>query len=612
MIEFLLLLRVKAELFFFKMCDRREPFESELRNNNEEGGVPADGDANANDIRREDGGRTADPDSPSGLQTETAEEDKVTIWGTDSQCDDPELAEFEMLECQELEAYLVEEGEDFVGLADRKDVQVQSSTCSKTRENATFQKSMVGTRSVQHGGREQEPSASLVSECTEISRTEFNSETDVFLSCMSTISTMDNGVETASMTQMTGASERTRVAASQKAEPPPLSSGKSTIHHIDVDMNLNSTVHSEDVVSQVVPCKDVTDECRRNNNQRNKVGNTPSDCNQKRNTEHKGLATEKKSYEESNTKIDKSTQADEASEGNYSPYITNTKETQSSAESKAMKKQGSFDNMLTKQNSFDKSFKKQPSFENTFRKQHSFDNTLKKQRSFETSITTNSSSLERRRPWGSPSRPTTPTSPKTTSSSPKRRPPGSPAKVQGIRALSLERSDSPQRALSQTAKLPARVSLSSGIPKPVVSLLSVVSQQKESEPRKSSPPQKPKNVRPKIITYVRKNPQTTPPVTNVPIEASTLPLRLSSYPSLPTHKEPKVGCQPKSTPVLCSSNLLFDKYRQEMQKAGCHPPGLVVIGTKPPSSTIPQRLGGKSSSFHKDIPEKNLPEVRNQ
>lgn len=589
------------------MCDRREPFERELRNNNEEGGVLADGDANANEIRTEDGGRTADPDSPSGPQTETAEEDKVTIWGTDSQCDDPELAEFEMLECQELEAYLVEEGEDFVGLADRRDVQVQSSSCGKARENATFQKSMEGTRSVQHGGREQEPSASLVSECTEISRTELNSETDVFLSCLSTISTMDNAAETASVAQMTDASERTRVAASQKGDPPPLSSGKSTIHHTDVDMNLNSTLHSEDVVSQVqenkvVPCKDVTDECRRNNNQRNKVGNTPSDCNQKRNTEHKDLATEKKSYEESNTKMDKSTQADEASEGNYK---TNTKGTQSSVESKAMKKQGSFDNTLTKQNSFDKSFKKQASFENTFRKQHSFDNTLKKQCSFENSITTSSSSLERRRPWGSPSRPTTPTSPKTTSSSPKRRPPGSPAKVQGIRALSLERSDSPQRALSQTAKPPARPSLSSGIPKPVVS------QQKESEPRKCSPPQKPKNVRPKIITYVRKNPQATPPVTDAPFEGSTLPLRLSSYPSLPTHKEPKVGCQPKSTPVLCSSNLLFDKYRQEMQKTGGHPPGLVVIGTKPPCSTIPQRLGGKSNSFHKDIPEKNLPEVRN-
>lgn len=580
------------------MCERREPFERELRNNNQEGGVLADGDANANDIQREDCGRTGDTGSLSGLQTETAEQGKVIVWGTDSQCDDPELAEFEMLECQELEAYVVEDGEDFVGLADRKDI--QASSCSKaTVEMATINKNREETKSIPHGASELECSASLVSESTEVSRTELNSEADVFVSCLSTISTMDNAMDT----------ERARVKASQRVDHPSHSPGKRTIHQKDVDMNLNSTV--EDVVSQVqvnngvVPCKDVIDECRKNNNQRNKAGSTVSerDCDQGRNTEHKGLATEK-SHEESNTKMDKSTQADEPTDVNYSPCKTSTKGTQSSLESKAVKKQGSFDNTLKKQNSFDKSFKKQPSFENTFRKQHSFDNTLKQQGSFENSVTTSSSSLERRKPWGSPSRPATPTSPKTTSSSPKRRPPGSPAKVQGIRALSLER-DSPQRALSQTVKLPGKTSLSSGIPKPVMP------QQKESEPRKSSPPQKPKNVRPKIITYVRKNPQATPQVTDAPLEASTLPLRLSSYPSPPAHKDLKVGCQPKSTPVLCSSNLLFDKYRQEMQKAGYHPPGMVVTGMKPPSSTIPQRLGGKSDSFHKDIPEKNLQEVRN-
>ncbi|XP_077578304.1 microtubule-associated tumor suppressor candidate 2 homolog isoform X2 [Stigmatopora nigra] len=38
------------------------------------------------------------------------------VRGTDSPCDDPELAEFEMLECQELEAYVAE---DFVGLRER-------------------------------------------------------------------------------------------------------------------------------------------------------------------------------------------------------------------------------------------------------------------------------------------------------------------------------------------------------------------------------------------------------------------------------------------------------------------------------------------------------------
>lgn len=612
------------------MCERGEPFgEGELRNNNQQGGVLADGDANANEIQTEDGGRTGDTVTLSGLMTETAEQDKVIIWGTDSQCDDPELAEFEMLECQELEAYLVDEGEDFVGLADRKEGQELPSSCSKAAaEQGTDNKSREAKKSILHGASEQESSASHVSESREASRTELSSDTDVFLSCLSTISSMDTAMDSAGKTQTTDSwptasgpystisEDLTLVSqtcntitergkAPQRADHRSPSSGKSTIQRKDVDMNLNSTVHSEDVVSQaqvsngVFLCKDVTDEHKKNNNQRNKAGNTISerDCDRGRSTEHKGSPTAKKSHEESNTKIDKSTQADDAPDVTYSPHKTGTKGTQSSIESKAIKKHGSFDNTLKKQNSFDKSFKKQPSF----------DNTIKKQGSFENTVASNSSSLERRKPWGSPSRPATPTSPKTTSCSPKRRPPGSPAKVQGVRALSLERSDSPQRGLSQPGKQPGKTSMSSGIPKPVMP------QHKEPEPRRSSPPQKPKNVRPKIITYVRKNPQAKPQSTDATLEASALPLRLSSYSSPAAHKDLKVGPQPKSTAVLCSSNLLFDKYRQEMQKAGYYPPGMAVTGMKPPSasSSNSQRLSGRSGSFHEDVSEKYLQEVRN-
>ncbi|KAM6932783.1 microtubule-associated tumor suppressor candidate 2 [Lycodopsis pacificus] len=607
------------------MSERGETFgDGEVRNNNQQGGVLADGDANANEIQTEDGGMAGDTGTLSGLMTETPQQDKVIIWGTDSQCDDPDLAEFEMLECRELEAYLVEDGEDSVGLVNRK----QRSSCSKaTVEQVTDIKSREERKSVQHGASEQESSASHVSESREASRTELSSETDVFVTCLSTISSMDTAMDTAGRTQTTDSwnmasgpystisEDLTLVSlngntitesgkASQKADPPSLSSGKSTIHRNDVDMNLNSTVHSEDVVLQaqvgngVDLCEGVIDEHRTNKNQRNKAGNTISEgeC-YRRSTEHKGSHAAKTSREES-PKNDKSTQADEAPIVTYSPPNTGTKGTQSSIESKATKNQGSFDNSLKKQNSFDKSFKKQPSFENTLKKQLSFDNTLQKQGSFEKTVTSSTSSLERRKPWGSPSRPATPTSPKTTSCSPKRRPPGSPAKVQSVRALSLERGASPQRGLSQTVRPPSKTSLNSCIPKPVTS------QQKEPEPRRTSPPQKPKNVRQKIITYVRKNPQAKPQGTDAPLEASALPLRLSSYSSQPAQKDPQVGPQPKSTPVLCSSNLLFDKYRQEMQKVGYYPPGMV----KPPSSTIPQRLSGKSCSFHEEMSEKYLQE----
>ncbi|XP_030600068.1 microtubule-associated tumor suppressor candidate 2 [Archocentrus centrarchus] len=476
------------------MCEREEPFsEGELRNNNQQGGMLADGDANANDIQTGDGGRTGDTGCLPGLITETAEQDKVIIWGTDSQCDDPDLAEFEMLEGQELEAYLVEEEEDFVGLAERNELQEQASTCRKaTAEEPTDNKSREERKSVLNGASEQESSASHVSESREASRTELSSETDVFVSCLSTVSSMATALDTVGKAQTTDSwhvasgphstvsedltsqicttiSERGK--ASQRADDSSFLARKSTIPQKDVDMNLNSAVQSEDAASQ-----------------------------------------------------------------------------------------GSFENTAT------------PS----------------------------SASLEGRKPWGSPSRPATPTSPKTTSSSPKRRPPGSPAKVQGTRALSLERSDSSQRGISQTVKLPAKMSFSSGIPKPVTP------QQKEPEPRRSSPTQKPKNVRPKIITYVRKSTQAKPQVTDALNEGSTQASRLSSYSSPPALKDAKVAPQAKPAPVLCSSNVLFDKYRQDMQKSGYYPPGVAVTGIKPPSSTIPLR-SGKSDSFH-EAAEKYLQE----
>ncbi|KAK2846713.1 hypothetical protein Q5P01_009712 [Channa striata] len=606
------------------MCERGEPFgEGELRNNNRRVGLLAGGDANANDIRTGDGGRTGDL---SGLATETAEQDKVVIWGTDSQCDDPELAEFEMLECQELEAYLVGEGEDFVGLADCKELQEKPSSRSKATAEQAINKSREERKSSLHGATKQEPNSSQVSESRDVSRTELTSESDVFVSCLSNLSSTATALDTVSKTQTTDSwhmacgqystisedltlasqtcsavSERRTV--SQRGDHSSLPSKKSTILQKDVDLNLNSSVHSEDLVSKaqvsngVVLCKDVTDEHRKNNNQRTKAGDATLEVDRGI-TEHKALPIAKKSYEDSSAKIDKSTQADDAPDKNSSQSNIVTKGNQSSVESKAIKKQASFDNQLIKQNSFDKTVKKQPSIENTVKKQLSFDNSVKKQGSFENAVTSSSSSLERRKPWGSPSRIATQASPYATSCSPKRRLPGSPAKVQSIRALSLEHGNSTQKGLSPLVKPSGKTPFNSGIPKPVVP------QQKEPEPSRPSPPQKPKNVRPKIITYVRKNPQTKPQFTVSTHEAPGQPLWMSTYPTPPAHKDPKAGPQPKSTPVSCSSNLLLDKHRQEMQKAGYCPPGTAVMGVKPLSSTVPQMLSGASDGFHEETPEK--------
>lgn len=528
------------------MCERGEPFNRQLHNNNQVEGVLADGDANANAIQHEDDGRTGD--TSSGLQ------DRVTGWGPDSQCDDPELAEFEMLECQELEMYLVEEGEDFVGLKDRKDVEMEL----KAERQAAKWPSLQGA----------------VESSTEESRTEMHSEADVFLSCVSTMSTTDNVMDESVRTQQADSVTGPRAELSH-------SCGKSTIQPQAVDMNSNSTVDA-------AANRNVSDDCKKNNNQRSEAGKAALEPNQERKGEHKAATAARNSHEDTSNKKNKSTQADETPVGHGSPHKTSTRGTQSSPESRAVRKQGSFDNTLKKQNSFDRSFKKQPSFDNSLKKQGSFENS-------------NLSSLERRRPWGSPSRPATPSSPKMTSSSsssPMRRPPASPAKVQGPRTLSSERSESPQRSLSAATKLVAKASSSSCIPKPVAP------QQKESDSGKSSPPQKAKNTRPKIITYVRKTPPSRVQRTDVPLDGS-------SYPSPKAQKDQKAASQLKSTAAPCSSTLLLDKHRQEVQKAGSHPSGTGGNGMKPASSSAALRLGRKSGSFHEDGAEKYHQEVRN-
>lgn len=582
------------------MCERAEPFTvGALRNNNQQGAVLADGDANANDIHAENAGVRGDMSTQSAAINETAEQDKIIIWGTDSQCDDPELAEFEMLECQELEAYLVEDGNDFVGLAERKELLGQSSSCSKaTADHVQDCKSC-----------EKETSVSLVSESKEASRTELNSETDVYVSCLSTISGKSQIIDSWQMTTgpySTASEDLTLPSQTCKADHSHLSSPKNSKKQKEVDINLNLTPDAKDVVLQAQVSNGVlsktiaVDEHRRNNNQRNEPGRGILERNgDQGRSQHKDLPRSKLSHEECGTKMDKSTQADEHPELNNTPVATGTRENQPLSQNRAIKKQGSFDNTFKKQNSFDRSSKKQPSFENGFKKQLSFDNSLKKQDPSQKTVNSNSSSLERRKPWGSPSRSASSLSSKTASSSPKRRPPASPAKVQGVRALSLERSSSPQTGLSHAGKSPGKMSSSSGIPKPVIP------QHKEPEPSRSSSPQRPKNVRPKIITYVRAN-QAKPQVTDSPHEALT---RSSSHSSPPAPKDSKVAPKPKSTPVLCSSNLLFDKYRQEMQKTGHCPPG-TTGGCKPSTGTVAQRLTAKSGSFHEDGPEKHYKEVR--
>ncbi|XP_070773760.1 microtubule-associated tumor suppressor candidate 2 [Enoplosus armatus] len=171
-------------------------------------------------------------------------------------------------------------------------------------------------------------------------------------------------------------------------------------------------------------------------------------------------------------------------------------------------------------------------------------------------------------------------------------------------------------------RAPVKTNIStSGIPK------APLNNQQSSNHRESSPSPKlkPKGVRPKIITYVRKNPQFKPQAADGPYQVSSLPSRLSAYAhsQAPTSfkdtpKDPsKPDTETRGAPVLSASNLLYDKYRQEMQ-TNIFPSGMLSRSIRPPghthtvppahthaaphahthSHTAPPKLGSKADNFY--------------
>lgn len=163
-------------------------------------------------------------------------------------------------------------------------------------------------------------------------------------------------------------------------------------------------------------------------------------------------------------------------------------------------------------------------------------------------------------------------------------------------------------------RAPVKTNIStSGIPK------APLNNQQSSSPKESSPSPKlkPKGVRPKIITYVRKNPQFKPQAADGPYQVSSLPSRLSTYTHGQTHasfkdtpKDPsRPDAETRGAPVLSASNLLYDKYRQEMQ-TNIFPSGMLSRSIRPPghthtvppahthSHTAPPKLGSKADNFY--------------
>ncbi|KAM9348855.1 microtubule-associated tumor suppressor candidate 2 homolog [Symphorus nematophorus] len=167
-------------------------------------------------------------------------------------------------------------------------------------------------------------------------------------------------------------------------------------------------------------------------------------------------------------------------------------------------------------------------------------------------------------------------------------------------------------------RAPVKTNISTtGIPK--APLNNQQSSNHNSSPKESSPSPKikPKGVRPKIITYVRKNPQFKPQASDGPYQVSSLPSRLSAYTHgqapasfKDTPKDPsKPDAETRGVPVLSASNLLYDKYRQEMQ-TNIFPSGMLSRSIRAPghthtvppahthSHTAPPKLGSKADNFY--------------
>lgn len=187
-------------------------------------------------------------------------------------------------------------------------------------------------------------------------------------------------------------------------------------------------------------------------------------------------------------------------------------------------------------------------------------------------------------------------------------------------------------------RAPVKTNISTtGIPKaPLNNQQSSPNSNHNPNPKDSSPSPKhipkPKGVRPKIITYVRKNPQFKPQAVDGPYQVSSLPSRLSAY----THNQTassskdipkdKPDAETRGAPVLSASNLLYDKYRQEMQ-TNIFPSGMLNRSIRPPghtntvppahthgaphahnhSHTAPPKLGSKAENFYGPTSEVGRP-----
>ncbi|KAG9265008.1 hypothetical protein AMEX_G21361 [Astyanax mexicanus] len=599
----------------------QESCEDLTRNNNRCADDTLDGDANANQIQNREGRTLEEVGTESSFVSHGGEQDKIIIWGTDSQYDDPELAEFEMLECQELEAYLVESEGNYV-----KDGRAVLGTCSSNlAETEVELPKDPGKSDVSQSDTKEQENVShrSLSKHAETcgARAEISSDNDVFVSCYSTMSSLGGSLASAQTAESWPVqttepyrtlSEDLTVASQSCLTVSDRSKGSPHTDSTHPDLNRNTTILPEVALleaQEIQPAQNVVTHKTTSGHLKNGINECNPSIEANATNEHNDVRSASENNVGHHEDPITEQQANIKEETKHTDAKIITVHQKSSTIQTSQKSEDTQSFAVTKNphnSNHEQKHKPSQSEENSTRllTQNVMAEPIlyKKQPSFERTRSASPSSLERRKPWCNSSNPAAPPSPKNTGS-PRRQPPSSPAKTYRARASNQEPPGSPQRGTTSGLKPPNKSYLSTGIPKPIPPQPPA----KAESPQKSSP--KPKNVRPKIITYVRKSPQAKPHSADGPYETSTLPSRFTAYSSSPSAKEQKVG-GPKGSPVLSSCNILYDKYRQELQKAGYYsPPGLTVSGIRPPSHTVPHKLVGKSDSFHGELPDRYVHEV---
>ncbi|XP_077597154.1 microtubule-associated tumor suppressor candidate 2 homolog isoform X1 [Stigmatopora nigra] len=219
--------------------------------------------------------------------------------------------------------------------------------------------------------------------------------------------------------------------------------------------------------------------------------------------------------------------------------------------------------------------------------------------------------------------------------SPLRTPQGSPSRLASMYLISKDTRRGVQHILSEgspnirtlaqghdnaSIRAPVKSNINlTAIPKaPLNNQASTPNSSHNSSPKESSPSPKlkPKGARPKIITYIRKNPQYKPQTADGPYQVSSLPARLSTYahgagPTSNSFKDtPKDPYRPekdiRGAPVLSASNLLYDRYHKDTQ-TNIFPGGLLARNSRAPghsntvpphSYTAPPKLGSKTNEVY--------------